>query len=116
MLKLWRALSADVEVAVLFVFVLQGEKEEEEEACLAVFCILTVSISLISTDKRSFHHLSLLLFIAGDVYVCMCVCVYEIVHNRAIRPCHPNHSALLYSQWSSLPGGDDSSDFRYENL
>ena len=23
--------------------------------------------------------------------VCACVCVYEIAHNRAIRPCHPSH-------------------------
>ena len=25
----------------------------------------------------------------------MCVCIYEIAHNRAIRPCHPSHSMPL---------------------
>ena len=27
--------------------------------------------------------------------VCVCVCIYQIAHNRAIRPCHPSHSMPL---------------------
>ena len=27
--------------------------------------------------------------------VCVCVCIYKIEHNRAIRPCHPSHSMPL---------------------
>ena len=26
-----------------------------------------------------------------DAKVCKCVCIYQIAHNRAIRPCHPSH-------------------------
>ena len=34
---------------------------------------------------------------------CVCVCIYEIAHNRAIRPCHPSHSMPLAL---ILPRGD----------
>ena len=33
----------------------------------------------------------------------MCVCIYEIAHNRAIWPCHPSHSMPLAL---ILPRGD----------
>ena len=35
--------------------------------------------------------------------MCACVCIYSIVHNRAIRPCHPSHSTTLAL---ILPRGD----------
>ena len=30
-----------------------------------------------------------------SVSVCVCACIYEIVRNRAIRPCHPSHPMPL---------------------
>ena len=41
----------------------------------------------------------------GEVVLCMYVCmyIYEIAHNRAIRPCHPSHSMPLAL---ILPSGD----------
>ena len=27
--------------------------------------------------------------------MCVCVCIYQSAHNRAIRPCHPSHSMPL---------------------
>ena len=31
--------------------------------------------------------------------LCMCVCIYLIAHNHAIRPCYPSHSC----QWYLIP-------------
>ena len=30
-----------------------------------------------------------------SMYVCVCVFIYKIAHNRAIWPCHPSHSTPL---------------------
>ena len=47
-------------------------------------------------------------------YVCMYVCmfIYQIAHNRAIRPCHPSHSMPLAL---ILPRGDQCGTC-YENI
>ena len=39
------------------------------------------------------------------------MCIYQIAHNRAIRPCHPSHSMLL-----TLVLSMESNDSCYENL
>ena len=33
--------------------------------------------------------------------MCVCVCIYKIAHNRAIRTCHPSHSCVCVCVFSS---------------